>query len=114
MSGAERLPGLDIAADAPVFAEPWEAQAFAMTVALNEAGRLDWGDWAAALSAELESGDAYYICWLRALEAVLAREGIASPELVSAVGEAWSHAAEHTTHGTPISDAEPRRRVTES
>lgn len=113
MNMPENLPGLDIGENAPVFAEPWEAQAFAMTVALNEAGRLEWTDWAEAFSSELRSGDPYYICWLRTLEAVLAREGIAAPALVHAVEHAWSHAAEHTPHGTPINDAEPRRLAVE-
>ncbi len=37
----------EIAAPEPVFAEPWHAQVFAVTVALNEAGRFAWSEWAA-------------------------------------------------------------------
>ena len=33
-----------------MFAEPWQAEAFAMTVALHERGLFSWGEWAAALS----------------------------------------------------------------
>ena len=40
--------------DAPVFDEPWQAEAFAMTVALHERGLFSWAEWAAALSAEVK------------------------------------------------------------
>ena len=43
--------------DEPVFAEPWQASAFAMTVALNERGLFTWSEWAETLGAELKSGD---------------------------------------------------------
>ena len=48
---SERLPR---DADGPVFAEPWEAQAFAMAVKLNEVGVFGWAEWAEALGAELK------------------------------------------------------------
>ena len=37
----------------PVFAEPWEAQAFALAVRLSEQGHFTWKEWAAELAAEL-------------------------------------------------------------
>ena len=40
--------------DEPVFKEPWEARAFALAVALNESGHLDWSEWAQSLGAERE------------------------------------------------------------
>ena len=43
--------GLPKDADGPVFAEPWEAQAFAMAVKLNEAGVFQWSEWADTLGA---------------------------------------------------------------
>ena len=45
------LPGP--AGDDPVFREPWEAQAFAMTVLLHQQGLFTWTEWAQALSAQI-------------------------------------------------------------
>ncbi len=73
-----------MAPDAPVFAEPWQAQAFALTVGLHERGLFSWGEWAAALSAEVHRPDAapdshdYYAHWLAALEKLLAAKGFAA------------------------------------
>lgn len=94
--------------DAPVFAEPWQAQAFALAVALNERGLFSWSEWAAELSAQLarpgaaEDGGDYYAHWLAALEALLARKGVAEPGLVDALSASWQRAAHATPHGEPI------------
>lgn len=94
--------------DAPVFDEPWQAQAFAMTVALHEAGAFTWAEWAEALSAEVKrpgvraDGADYFVSWLRALEALASAKGLAMPEDVDAVAEAWRRAAHATPHGKPI------------
>ena len=72
----------------PVFREPWEAQAFAMTLALYERGLFTWPEWAAALAAEISAaqtsgdpdlGDTYYRHWLAALEKLVAEKGASSP-----------------------------------
>lgn len=79
-----------------------------MTVALHERGLFSWGEWAAALSAEVKKpgvaadGSDYYECWLRALEALLATKGAAVPDDVNALAEAWQRAAHATPHGEPI------------
>ena len=67
LAESERLPK---DADGPVFAEPWEAQAFAMAVKLNEAGVFGWTEWAETLGAELKAHPLrpYYESWLAALE----------------------------------------------
>jgi nitrile hydratase accessory protein len=74
------LPGIPLDADSPVFNEPWEARAFAMTVALHERGVFTWPQWAEALSRQIELaraagdadlGDTYYQHWLRALESLV-------------------------------------------
>jgi nitrile hydratase accessory protein len=94
--------------EAPVFAEPWQAEAFAMTVALNERGLFSWAEWAAALSAEVKRPDAasdgsdYYDCWLRALEKLLAAKGVAGSGDIDRLAEAWQRAAHATPHGKPI------------
>ena len=98
---SERLPK---DADGPVFAEPWEAQAFAMAVKLNEAGVFQWGEWAETLGAELkaEPERPYYESWLAALEKLVEAKGVMSgPERLARV-EAWDRAAKATPHGQPI------------
>src|SRR5690348_8108440 len=92
-----REPRLPPGADEPVFEEPWQATAFAMTVALHERGVFSWSEWAEKLGAELKSGDAYYDCWMRALERVLAECGVAKTTEVDVVAAAWERAA----HATP-------------
>ena len=42
-------PSLPRDADGPVFAEPWQAQAFALTVRLHEAACFTWTEWADTL-----------------------------------------------------------------
>ncbi len=94
--------------DAPVFAEPWQAQAFALAVALNQRDLFTWSEWAAALSKEVarpgaaSDGSDYYQHWLAALEALLVAKGVAGPEMVEAVSASWQRAAHATPHGQPI------------
>lgn len=95
-------------ADEPAFAEPWQAQAFALTVGLHEAGLFSWSEWAQALSAEVKHPDAaddghdYYQHWLAALEKLLVDKGAALPADVDALTAAWQRAAHATPHGKPI------------
>lgn len=104
-------PGIPRDDEGPVFAAPWEAQAFAMTVALEEQGLFTWGEWTAALSEEIRSaqeagdpdlGDTYYTHWLRALERLVATKGVATAETLIRCRDAWARAAERTPHGLPI------------
>ena len=97
-------PGLPRDADGPVFAEPWEAQAFAMAVKLNEGGIFTWVEWAAVLGAEIHGSPQrpYYESWLAALEHLVEAKGVmTAPERLSRV-EAWDRAARATPHGQPI------------
>ena len=48
---ARGAAGLPRDAGGPVFREPWEAQAFAMTVALYRRGLFTWPEWAETLGA---------------------------------------------------------------
>lgn len=88
----------------PVFREPWEAQAFALTVALHERGAFSWPEWSAALAEEIErTGDAdYYQQWLSALERLVAERRLTDAATLERYRHAWRHAAERTPHGTPI------------
>jgi nitrile hydratase accessory protein len=95
----------------PVFAKPWHAQVFAVTVALNEAGCFDWPDWAArfsktlkrsGLDRELDGGDDYFHAWLETLERLLDELGAAIPEEVTQIKNAWEEAYLTTPHGQPV------------
>ncbi|WP_227267399.1 nitrile hydratase accessory protein [Roseobacter weihaiensis] len=100
----------------PAFSESWHAQVFAVTVHLNETGRLDWSDWATAFGATLKrhgldrslnGGDDYFIAWLETLEDILAALGIAEAEELSRLKEAWAQAYLSTPHGAPVRLAHP-------
>ena len=101
------LPGLLLDAQGPVFAEPWQAQAFALAVRLNAEGLLPWADWAAALSRELagdpgDDGSGYYRHWVAALEQVITARGLVSAPDLAARKAAWAEAYRHTPHGQPV------------
>ncbi|MEM8812600.1 MAG: nitrile hydratase accessory protein [Pseudomonadota bacterium] len=105
------LPGLHRDNNGPVFAEPWQAQAFAMAVSLNERGLFTWTEWAEALSTEIkrsqdagdpDRGDTYYHHWLAALERLVASKGVSSATDLAARRDAWDRAAKATPHGQPI------------
>jgi nitrile hydratase accessory protein len=105
------VPGLPRDEEGPVFAAPWQAQAFAMTVALHERGLFTWPEWAQCLAncivaapagAEEEAGDAYYRQWLAALEQMVARKGASTEGELQRYQQAWDHAADRTPHGQPI------------
>ena len=107
----QEVPSIPHDTDGPVFREPWEAQAFAMTLALHERGLFTWGEWAAALAAEIkraqgagdpDTGETYYRHWLAALERMIADKGVASMETLHSTRDAWDHACDRTPHGQPI------------
>jgi nitrile hydratase accessory protein len=105
------LPGLPVDASGPVFREPWEAQAFALALALHERGLFTWTEWAGALADEIrraqqagdpDTGDTYYHHWLAALERLVAEKRITDDATLARYRHAWELAAERTPHGTPI------------
>jgi nitrile hydratase accessory protein len=111
LHAASTVPGIPRDADGPVFREPWEAQAFAMAVALHARGLFSWNEWAAALAAEIkraqsagdaDTGETYYRHWLAALERLIADKGVATPDTLHRYRDAWDHAADRTPHGSPI------------
>jgi nitrile hydratase accessory protein len=99
------FPGLPRDADGPVFAEPWQAQAFAMTLKLHEAGLFTWAEWAEALGAERaadpDDGARYYEHWVTALEKLMAARGLPAQAL-AARKAAWADAYRRTPHGKPV------------
>ncbi|MGD8201271.1 nitrile hydratase accessory protein [Ornithinimicrobium sp. W1679] len=92
--------------DEQVFAAPWQAQVFAMTVALHERGVFTWPDWADVLARHVARGAAdgadYYERWADALEELLQTRGIATAADVGRATRAWHDAAARTPHGQPI------------
>jgi nitrile hydratase accessory protein len=105
------LPRLPRDAGGPVFAEPWQAQAFALAVQLSAQGHFTWKQWAAALSDELQAdvqqggaddGSRYYECWLTALERLVVATRLADAGALLACREAWAEAYRRTPHGRPV------------
>ncbi len=105
------LPGQPRDDEGPVFKEPWEAQAFALTLTLHEAGHFTWAEWTEALSAEIRAaqargdpdlGDTYYRHWLAALERLVAEKGLVVTGDLKARKAAWHQAFLDTPHGQPV------------
>ena len=105
------VPDIPCDAEGPVFREPWEAQAFAMALALHERGVFTWPEWAAALASEIkraqaagdpDTGETYYRHWLATLEGLVSAKGVATSETLHRYRDAWDHAADRTPHGSPI------------
>jgi len=105
------LPRLPRDEGGPVFAEPWQAQAFALAVRLSGQGHFPWKEWATALADELKAaadrgepddGSHYYEHWLATLERLVAAKGLCDPAAMLARKEAWADAYRHTPHGKPV------------
>jgi nitrile hydratase accessory protein len=108
---SDSIPGIPRDKEGPVFREPWEAQAFAMTLALHERGLFTWPEWAAMLGDEIkhaqaagdpDTGETYYHHWLNALERMVASKGVTDTQALARTRDAWDHAADRTSHGLPI------------
>lgn len=104
--------GADGPASEPVFAAPWQAQAFAMAVHLHARGVFSWPEWAEALAQQIaaqppvdsadDEASVYYRQWLAALEQLVEARGVASQGELQRCAAAWDEAAERTPHGQPI------------
>jgi nitrile hydratase accessory protein len=104
-------PGIPRDTEGPVFREPWEAQAFAMALALHRRGLFAWSEWTAVLADEIkraqaegdpDTGETYYRHWLTALERIVAQKGLTDAAGLARYRSAWDRAAERTPHGAPI------------
>jgi nitrile hydratase accessory protein len=107
----EAVPSIPCDADGPVFREPWQAQAFAMALALHARDLFTWPEWAAMLTEEIrraqaagdpDTGETYYLHWLATLERMVAAKGVATEATLARYRAAWDHAADRTPHGAPI------------
>ena len=105
------LPRLPRDEGGPVFAEAWQAQAFALAIKLSEKGYFTWKEWAAALAQELsaavsrgepDDGSRYYEHWLTALEQLVLAKGLTDFTALTTRKEEWAEAYRHTPHGKPV------------
>lgn len=105
------LPPLPRDEGGRVFAEPWQAQAFALAVRLSEQGYFTWKEWAATLADELKAaadrgepddGSRYYEHWLAALERLVTSKRLANSAELLQRKEDWADAYRHTPHGRPV------------
>ena len=115
---AERLvelPQLPRDDGEPVFAEPWQAQAFALAVRLSDQGHFTWTEWAEALSGQIKAagdrgetddGSRYYEYWLAALEQLVTEKDLTDVASLIERKEAWIDAYHQTPHGHPVELAE--------
>ena len=95
----------------PVFAEAWQARAFALMLKLSEREHFTPKEWTLALARELQNaaqrgapadGSHYYEHWLAALEALVVVKGLASTASLHERKEAWRNAYLSTPHGKPV------------
>jgi nitrile hydratase accessory protein len=105
------IPSIPHDEEGPVFAAPWQAQAFAMALTLQQRGIFTWAEWAemlgtarahAAPEGTPDTGETYYQDWLTALEQMVTVKGLAYAAALNRTYHAWGRAAERTPHGTPI------------
>ena len=104
------------APEAPLFAEPWQARAFALVLKLAERGHFTSSEWTAALSRQVapagdslasrsvagDDGSRYYEHWLAALEKLVVDKGLTDTAALNARKDAWRDAYLHTPHGQPV------------
>ena len=110
-AASEALAAIPEADRERVFAEPWQAQAFALALALQQRGVFTWPEWSDALGAEIkaaqadgdpDTGETYYRHWLRTIERLVQDKGLTDLPTLRRYQHAWQRAAERTPHGTPI------------
>ena len=92
------------APEEPVFAEPWQARAFALVLKLAERGHFTSSEWTAVLSRQVagDDGSRYYEHWLAALEKLVVDKGLTDTAALNARKVAWRDAYLHTPHGQPV------------
>lgn len=105
------LPLLPQDPDGSVFAEAWQAEAFATAMALLDGGLFSWSEWSNALNAAITAarqggdpdlGDTYYHHWLVALEGLCRTKGALDVAHIDQRQHQWRTAYERTPHGQPV------------
>jgi len=84
-----------------VFEAPWEARAFGLAVALNEAGVYPWRDFSQSLAAETATLEqqgvhaSYYERWLETLEKLAIAQGLVTLDELDARTAEYAFSAHH-------------------
>ncbi len=111
-------PSSPAGASEPAFAEPWEAQAFALALSLSSRGCYSWTEWSDALGRALKTtggrdaaghGSDYYRGWLEALENLLQAKGVVDSHALALRKAEWVEAFNTTPHGHPVELPRPAR-----
>ena len=97
--------------DEPVFAQAWQARAFALALKLSERGHFTQSEWSTALARQLrnvadrgepDDGSHYYEHWLAALEALVIEKAMTTKASLDTRKEEWRDAYLRTPHGKPV------------
>ena len=92
-----------------MFAELWQAQAFALAVQLAAAGHFTWTEWTTALGAQLhaavgrgepDDGSRYFEHWLAALEQLVAEKAHRAHRPPCAQGRVGRRLSPHAARST--------------
>lgn len=95
----------------PAFAEPWQAEAYALVQVLIETGRVNPTQWAEAFGSALrkvaaggalEDSGTYYAALADALGQVLLDDGRLRAGEAEQRVKAWRAAYQQTPHGKPV------------
>ena len=93
------------------FEAPWHGQAFALAVALNEAGVFGWPEWTQAFGDSLDAlrkdqpldgSDDYYTAWIATLERILCDKNVVAATALTQMKSNWTDAFNTTPHGKPV------------
>lgn len=109
------LQDIPLDADGVPFQEPWQAEAFALTVQLSQRGIFTWKEWTLALGAEIAAakahgeddfGQDYFRYWLAALEKLVVRKGLTDAaglaNLQKTTRSDWPTGEDHIPRRTPL------------
>ena len=93
------------------FNEPWEAEALALSIFLQENGHFTATEWSETLGEEIraaqlrgdpDDGSTYYRHVLAALERLVSEKGLTSLEKLHQRRQRWEDAYRHTPHGQAV------------
>jgi nitrile hydratase accessory protein len=108
------------AQDGAAFAQPWEAQAFALTLALSESGVFTLEEFQQALIARIGAyetaaciagGEDYYTRWIEALQDMLSARGLIPAERMPGVEADIVHDAASRKAHQHLSSRDPDGRL---
>ena len=107
----DAVPNVPNDGKAPVFGEPWQAEAFAIALSLHQEGVFTWTEWAETLGDEIQKaraagdpddGSTYYNHWMATLERLVDEKGLTTSKTLDTYSKAWGQAAKRTPHGSAV------------